>query len=63
MSLKEDFLMISTYEEYDRRRDEFITLDIQDKEIFDHWSKLFPTLDNNDFDNGIITEVYKKPRK
>jgi hypothetical protein len=36
MSLKEEFLKIKTYEEYDKRRDEFEDLDIRDKEILNH---------------------------
>ncbi len=59
MSLKEEFLKISTYEEYDKRREEFRNL-VRDKEVLNHLNELYPTLDNSDFENGIITEVYKK---
>lgn len=60
MSSKEDFLKIRTYQEYDQRREEFKNLDLRDKEILKHLEKLFPKVDNSDFENGIITEVYKK---
>jgi hypothetical protein len=61
MSVKEEFLKIKTYEEYDKRRDEFRGMDIMDKEIIQHLNDLYPTLDNSDFENGIIKEVYKYP--
>lgn len=63
MSSKEDFLKIRTYQEYNQRRDEFRNLDLQDKEILKHLEELFPRVDNSDFENGIITEVYKRPPK
>lgn len=63
MSSKEDFLKIRTYQEYDLRRSEFKNLDIHDKEILEHLSELFPKVDNSDFENGIITEVYEKHSK
>ncbi len=59
MSKKEDFLKIKTYSEYNQRREEFRNLDICDKEILNHLKELFPKVDNSDFENGIITEVYK----
>ena len=60
MSLKEKFLEIHTYEEFDKRREEFRNLDIKDKEVLNHLDELFPKSDNSDFENGIITEVYKQ---
>lgn len=63
MSSKEDFLKIRTYQEYDQRREEFKNLDIRDKEILKHLEELFPKVDNSDFENGIITEVYNKHSK
>lgn len=60
MSLKEDFLNVQTYGEYNQRREEFRNLDIRDEEILNHLKELFPKVDNSDFENGIITEVYKK---
>lgn len=44
MSLKDDFLKIKTYEEYDQKRELFKDLDYSDKEIFEHWGNLFPKL-------------------
>ena len=60
MSLKEEFMKITTYKEYDKRRDEFIDLDIRDMEVLNHLKELYPQVDNSDFENGIITEVKKK---
>ena len=63
MSSKEDFLNIRTYQEYDQRREEFKNLDLHDTEILEHLAELFPKVDNSDFENGIITEVYEKHPK
>lgn len=63
MSVKEEFLKITSCAEYDKRRNEFRDLDIQDTEVLKHLNELFPTVDNSDFKNGIITEVYKKHPK
>ena len=41
MSLKDEFLKIETYEEFDRRREEFRELKY-DKEIGEHLDKIFP---------------------
>ena len=60
MSSKEDFLKVQSYQEYDQRREEFKNLDIRDKEILQHLNELYPKVDNSDFENGIITEVYKE---
>ena len=57
---KKEFLRISTYKEYDKRRNEFRGLDLQDEEIINHLEELYPQLDNSDYENGIITEVYPK---
>lgn len=45
MTKKEEFLNIKTYEEFDRRREEFRELPM-DKEIIEHTSKLFGKLKN-----------------
>lgn len=63
MSIKEDFLKITLYAEFDKRRNEFRNLDIQDTEVSKHLEELFPTVDNSDFENGIITEVYERHPK
>lgn len=41
MTVKELFLKIETYEEFDKRRDEFKELEM-DKDILEHMSKIFP---------------------
>lgn len=38
--VKSRFLAVSSYEEYDKRRDEFSQLDFTDKEIVSHFGKL-----------------------
>lgn len=63
MSEKEEFLKITSYAEFDKRRNEFRNLNIQDIEVSKHLKELFPTVDNSDFENGIITEVYEKHPK
>lgn len=63
MSLKTEFMKITTYQEYDKRREEFRYLDVQDSEVRNHLQELFPTLDNSGFENGIITELSPKPRQ
>jgi len=61
MTAKEKFLAIKTYEEYDSRREEFKgSLDIKDPEVLNHFDAIFPALDNSDFRNGIIVDVYDK---
>ena len=60
MSLKQKFLKIKTYQEFEKRRNEFKNLNLQDTEISNHLKELFPSVDNSDFENGIITEVYAK---
>lgn len=62
MSLKDDFLKINTYEEYDKERNKFKSLNYQDDEIREHFVSLFPIL-NNDFEEGVMTELYKTPKK
>ncbi len=62
MNIKEKFLEVKTYEEFDKRREEFRGIDVSDKEILDHLDSLFPKVDNTDFKNGLIVEVYKEKR-
>ena len=45
MTAKEKFLQISSYEEFDRRREEFRGL-IRDKETIEHLGKIFPKSPN-----------------
>lgn len=63
MNLKEDFLKINTYEEYDKRRAEFKDLDMNDSEVKEHWRRLFPTIGGLGDEDGIITEVYSEISK
>lgn len=60
MKQKKDFLNVETYQEYHERREEFRNLDIHDTDILNHLNELYPELDNDDFENGIIKEVYNK---
>jgi hypothetical protein len=63
MSLREEFLKIKTYGEYDKRRDEFRSLDFRDKELIRHLDDISPisNIDIDNFKKGIMTEVYKEP--
>ena len=45
MSLKEEFMKIITYEEWDKRRYEFKGLDAIDMEVRKHLNELYPTVD------------------
>lgn len=58
MSLKENFLKIKTYEEFDKKRELFKELDYKDKEILEHWGSLFPKSEKKGWEDGIIEEVY-----
>lgn len=63
MSLKEEFMKITTYEEWDTRREEFKSLNFRDRDIIDHLDSLYPKLIHIiGFENGIFTEVYPKPK-
>lgn len=59
MTLKEKFLSIKTYKEFDTRRNEFKNLDVSDIEVRKHFDLIFPKLDNSDFEKGIIVDVQK----
>ena len=64
MSLKEEFMKITTYEEWDTRREEFKSLNFRDRDIIDHLDSLYPKLIHSiGFENGIFTEVYPKPKE
>lgn len=60
MSLKEEFLKIITYEEYDKRRSEFKSLDWSDKENGEHLNSLFPKMTNSGYNDKIHVDVFKK---
>lgn len=64
MSLKEEFMKITTYEEWDTRREEFKSLNFRDRDIIDHLDSLYPKLIYSiGFENGIFIEVYPKPKE
>lgn len=46
MNKKEMFLAIKTYEEFDKRREEFRGLTLKDPEIRRHLSDIFPKVSN-----------------
>lgn len=60
MTVKEKFLSIKTYKDFDMRRNEFKNLDVRDPEVRQHFYVIFPTLDNSAYENGIIEDVFKK---
>ena len=63
MSLKEEFMKITTYEEWDERREEFKSLNFRDRDIVDHLDSLYPKLPHSiGYEKGIFTEVYPKPK-
>lgn len=45
MTKREEILRIESYEEFDKRREEFRGIKI-DKELFDNISKMFPKVSN-----------------
>lgn len=55
MTLKEKFLSIPTYEEFDKRRKEFTGLEM-DSEVLEHAGEIFPKL------NAGNEELYATPR-
>ena len=62
MSLKEEFMKITTYEECYARREEFKSLNFRDRYIIDHLDSLYPKLPHSiGYENGIFTVVYPKP--
>ena len=64
MSLKEEFMKITTYEEGDARREEFKSLNFRDRDIIDHLDSLYPKLPHSiGYEKGIFTEVYPKPKE
>ena len=60
MSLKEEFMKITTYEEWDRRRDEFKGLDAGDMEVRKHLNELYPTADISGYEKGIVKDYFYK---
>lgn len=59
MSLKEDFMKIKSYEEFDKQREKFKDLQY-DKEILNHMNEIFgECYVGGDIRNGLIEEVRK----
>ncbi len=64
MSLRDEFMKLKTYEEWDTRREEFKRLNFKDREIIDHLDSLYPKLPHSiEYEKGIFTEVYPKPKE
>lgn len=62
MTLKEKFLAVKDYAEFDKRREEFRYIDMSDQEIRDHVGTLFRTSNSNAYQEGIFEDVfYKEP--
>ena len=60
MITKEDFLKIKSFEEYEKRKTEFKSLDWSDQEIRNHIDSLFPKMTPLGYDNRIHIDVLKK---
>jgi len=60
MSLKEEFMKITTYEEWDKRRHEFKGLDAGDTEVRKHLNELYPTADISGYEKGIVKDYFYK---
>ena len=62
MNLKEDFLKIKSYDEFDRQREKFKDLK-NDEEVLDHLDKIFgECYVGGDIEKGLIEEVKKHPK-
>ncbi len=55
--LSEDFFKIDTWEEFDRRREEFRELKIKEPGVWEHMKKILPDIKDGVKD-GIIHEVF-----
>ena len=64
MSLRDEFMKLKTYEEWNARREEFKSLNFRDREIIDHLDSLYPKLPHSiGYEKGIFTELYPKPKE
>ena len=64
MSLRDEFMKLKTYEEWNARREEFKNLNFRDREIIDHLDSLYPKLPHSiGYEKGIFTELYPKPKE
>ena len=62
--LVEELLKITSYEEFDKRREEFRNLPKNDPRVRQHLNKIFPQIHDR-VKNGVIIDVQKnkpKPR-
>lgn len=55
MSLKDEFLALKTFEEYEKNKEKFDELE-DDKEVIDHFNSFFKG--EPDMPDGFIVEVY-----
>ena len=63
MNLKEEFLNITSYEEYNKQREKFGTLP-RDAEFLSHLDKLYGSgYVGGDIANGVIEELYKPGKR
>ena len=63
MNLKEEFLNITSYEEYNKQREKFGTLP-RDAEFLSHLDKLYGSgYVGGDISNGVIEELYKPGKR
>ena len=63
MSMKEEFMKLKSYEEFDSRRNEFKGLKT-DQDVVAHMGKIFPKLASNGINkDGTIEELKKEPSK
>ena len=60
MSLKEEFMKITTYEEWDKRRRDIKGLDASDTEVRKHLNELYPTADISGYEKGIVKDYFYK---
>lgn len=58
MKNRELFLSIDTYDEYDKKRDMFPDIDLNDLVVREHLKNLYPQNNNTDSKDGWITECY-----
>ena len=57
--LAEKFLKIKTWEEFDRRREEFRELSTKEPGVAKHFNSILPKIDDK-IDDGIIREAFRE---
>lgn len=63
MTLKEKFLAVKSYEEFDKKRAEFRGLDASDKDIQKHFLEIFPKPSPPFGPDGEIVYYHTKVKK